>query len=53
MSIQLENAAYEAKQGANISKIDSKTTEETTEFFETYFKPYPTAPEKELKYMEK
>ncbi|KAF1291020.1 conjugal transfer protein [Candidatus Enterococcus leclercqii] len=45
-----EKAKYEAKQLESDSKIDAETTEEITEFLETFFKLYPTAPEKELEY---
>lgn len=45
-----EKAKYEVKQVENDSKIDTKTTEEITEFLETFFKLYPTASEKELEY---
>lgn len=45
-----EKAEYEVKQEENDSEIDAKTTEEITEFLETFFKLYPTASEKELEY---
>lgn len=45
-----EKAEYEAKQLETDSEIDAKTTEEITEFLETFFKLYPTASEKELEY---
>ncbi|HGF7252971.1 TPA: conjugal transfer protein [Enterococcus faecium] len=45
-----EKAKFEVKQVENDSKIDTKTTEEITEFLETFFKLYPTASEKELEY---
>lgn len=45
-----EKAQYEEKQVENDSEIDAKTTEEITEFLETFFKLYPTASEKELEY---
>lgn len=45
-----EKAEYEVKQVESDSEIDAKTTEEITEFLETFFKLYPTASEKELEY---
>ncbi|ROX82345.1 conjugal transfer protein [Enterococcus durans] len=45
-----EKAQYEVKQVESDSEIDAKTTEEITEFLETFFKLYPTASEKELEY---
>ncbi len=45
-----DKAKYEAKQVESDSEIDAKTTEEITEFLETFFKLYPTASEKELEY---
>ncbi|MFZ8765831.1 conjugal transfer protein [Enterococcus asini] len=45
-----DKAQYKVKQVESDSKIDSKTTEEITEFLETFFKLYPTASEKELEY---
>ena len=45
-----EKVKYEIKQVENDSEIDAKTTEEITEFLETFFKIYPTASEKELEY---
>lgn len=45
-----EKAKYEGKQVESDSEIDAKTTEEITEFLETFFKLYPTASEKELDY---
>ncbi|MDT2614505.1 conjugal transfer protein [Enterococcus dongliensis] len=45
-----DKAKYEAKQVENDSEIDAETTEEITEFLETFFKLYPTASEKELEY---
>lgn len=45
-----EKAEYEVKQVEGDSEIDIKTTEEITEFLETFFKLYPTASEKELEY---
>ena len=41
-----DKAKYEVKQVESDSEIDAKTTEEITEFFETFFKLYPTASEK-------
>lgn len=41
---------YEARQVENDSEIDAKTTEEITEFLETFFNLYPAASEKELEY---
>ena len=43
-------AQYEEKQVESDSEIDAKTTEEITDFLETFFKLYPTASEKELEY---
>ncbi len=45
-----DKAKYEVKQVENDSEIDAKTTEEITEFLETFFKIYPTASENELDY---
>lgn len=45
-----EKAEHEVRQVESDSKIDAKTTEEITEFLETFFKLYPTASEKELEY---
>ena len=45
-----EKAKYEVKQVESDSEIDAKTTEEITEFLETFFKLYPSASEKELEY---
>ncbi|EAE2480697.1 conjugal transfer protein [Listeria monocytogenes] len=45
-----DKAKYEAKQVESDSEIDAKTTEEITDFLETFFKLYPTASEKELEY---
>ncbi|HFN2758820.1 TPA: conjugal transfer protein [Enterococcus faecium] len=45
-----DKAKYEAKQVENDSEIDAKTTEEITDFLETFFKLYPSASEKELEY---
>ena len=45
-----EKAQHEEKQVESDSEIDAKTTEEITEFLETFFKLYPTASEKELEY---
>ncbi|WP_270607760.1 conjugal transfer protein [Enterococcus thailandicus] len=45
-----EKAEYEVKQVESDSEIDAKTTEEITEFLETFFKLYPTASENELDY---
>lgn len=45
-----DKAKYEAKQVESNPEIDAKTTEEITEFLETFFKLYPTASEKELEY---
>ncbi|EOS8126981.1 conjugal transfer protein [Enterococcus faecium] len=45
-----DKAKYEAKQVESDPEIDAKTTEEITEFLETFFKLYPTASEKELEY---
>ncbi|TQA64411.1 conjugal transfer protein [Enterococcus faecalis] len=43
-------ANYKAKQLETDSEINAKTSEEITEFLETFFKLYPTASEKELEY---
>lgn len=45
-----DKAKYEVKQVESDSEIDAKTTEEITEFLETFFKLYPTASEKKLEY---
>lgn len=45
-----DKAQYETKQAESDPEIDAKTTEEITEFLETFFKLYPTASEKELEY---
>lgn len=45
-----DKAKYEGKQVESDSEIDAETTEEITEFLETFFKLYPTASEKELEY---
>lgn len=45
-----EKAEHEVRQVESDSKIDAKTTEEITEFLETFFKLYPTASKKELEY---
>ncbi|EGO2803990.1 conjugal transfer protein [Enterococcus faecalis] len=45
-----DKAQYEGKQLENNSEIDAKTTEEITEFLETFFNLYPAASEKELEY---
>ena len=45
-----EKAQHEEKQVESDSEIDAQTTEEITEFLETFFKLYPTASEKELEY---
>lgn len=45
-----DKAKYESKQVENDSEIDARTTEEITEFLETFFMLYPTASEKELEY---
>jgi hypothetical protein len=45
-----DKAKYKVKQVESDSEIDAKTTEEITEFLETFFKLYPTASEKELEY---
>lgn len=45
-----EKAEYEAKRVESDSEIAAKTTDEITEFLETFFKPYPTVSEKELEY---
>ena len=43
-------AQYEEKQVESDSEIDAKTTEEITEFLETFFKLYPTASKEEIEY---
>ncbi|WP_165722274.1 conjugal transfer protein [Enterococcus faecium] len=49
-----ERAKHKVRQVKSDSKIDSKTTEEITEFLETFFRLYPAASEKELEhYVEK
>ncbi|HBA0861371.1 conjugal transfer protein, partial [Enterococcus faecium] len=49
-----EKAKHKVRQVKSDSKIDSKTTEEITEFLETFFRLYPAASEKELEhYVEK
>ncbi|MDT2636647.1 conjugal transfer protein [Enterococcus dongliensis] len=45
-----DKSKYEANQVESDSEIDAETTEEITEFLETFFKLYPTASEKELEY---
>ena len=45
-----EKAKHKVRQVKSDSKIDSKTTEEITEFLETFFRLYPAASEKELEY---
>lgn len=45
-----DKAKYEVKQVENDSEIDAKTTEEITEFLETFFNLYPSASDKELEY---
>ncbi|MFS0941763.1 conjugal transfer protein [Enterococcus thailandicus] len=45
-----DKAKYEVKKVESDSEIDAKTTEEITEFLETFFKLYPTASKKELEY---
>ncbi|ENZ6558334.1 conjugal transfer protein [Enterococcus faecium] len=45
-----DKAKYETKQVESDLEIDAKTTEEITDFLETFFKLYPTASEKELEY---
>lgn len=45
-----DTGKYEVKRVESDPKIDAKTTEEVTEFLETFFKLYPTASEKELEY---
>ncbi|HAQ0423604.1 TPA: conjugal transfer protein [Enterococcus faecium] len=50
MIVKPDKAKYEVKQVESDSEIDAKTTEEITEFLETFFKLYPTASKKELEY---
>ena len=43
-------SSYEPKARESDGTVDAATTEEVTEFLETFFKLYPTATEKELAY---
>lgn len=43
-------SSYEPKAKESDGTVDAATTEEVTEFLETFFKLYPTATEKELAY---
>ena len=43
-------SAYEPRATESDGTVDAATTEEVTEFLETFFKLYPTATEKELAY---
>lgn len=43
-------SSYEPKAQESDGTVDAATTEEVTEFLETFFKLYPTATEKELAY---
>ena len=43
-------SSYEPKTRESDGTVDAATTEEVTEFLETFFKRYPTATEKELAY---
>ena len=43
-------SSYEPKAKESYGTVDAATTEEVTEFLETFFKLYPTATEKELTY---
>ena len=43
-------SGYEPKVKESDGTVDAATTEEVTEFLETFFKLYPTATEKELAY---
>lgn len=43
-------STYEPKIKESDGMVDTATTEEVTEFLETFFKLYPTATEKELAY---
>ena len=43
-------SSYEPKTKESDGTVDAATTEEVTEFLETFFKLYPTATEKELAY---
>ncbi len=43
-------SSYEPKAKESDGTVDAATTEEVTEFLETFFKLYPTATEKELTY---
>lgn len=46
----IEKSDYEPKVKESDGTVDAATTEEVTEFLETFFKLYPTATEKELAY---
>ena len=46
-------SSYEPKAQESDGTVDAATTEEVTEFLETFFKLYPTATEKELAYYKK
>ena len=43
-------SSYEPKAAESDGTVDAATTEEVTEFLETFFKLYPTATDKELSY---
>ena len=45
-----KRSSYEPKAKESDGTVDAATTEEVTEFLETFFKLYPTATEKELAY---
>lgn len=45
-----KKSSYEPKAKESDGTVDAATTEEVTEFLETFFKLYPTATEKELTY---
>ena len=45
-----KKSSYEPKAKESDGTVDAATTEEVTEFLETFFKLYPTATEKELAY---
>ena len=43
-------SSYEPKAAESDGTVDAATTEEVTEFLETFFKLYPTSTDKELSY---
>lgn len=50
MSSKPDKSNYQPKQIENDGSVDTATTEEISEFLETFFTLYPTATEKELSY---